>query len=334
MSTTPLQPMNFGSTTLPDEQCSALRRARRLQYVGIGYLLTCVIVVYVVMGSSQAMKVAWIEDLLSLIPPIAFLVASHRVSRMPSPSHPYGHHRAVGTGHLVAAVALLGMGLFLVFDSASGLIAMEHPPIGTVQLFGNTIWSGWLMVAAMVYTGIGPVILGRLKMPLADALHDKTLYADAEMNKADWMTAGGAILGVLGIGLGLWWADGVAALAISASILKDGGQQVRSAIDDLMDTEARTHDDSEVHPVVDQIFAMTRARAWIERAGCRVRDEGHVFHAEVFVVPISEVSVDQCTELADGIRALDWKLEDIVVVPVAAIPTGVRTEPRGLQPGE
>ncbi len=31
-----------------------------------------------------------------------------------------------------------------------------------------------------------------------------------EMNRADWLTAGAAILGVAGIGVGLWWADAVA----------------------------------------------------------------------------------------------------------------------------
>lgn len=37
-------------------------------------------------------------------------------------------------------------------------------------------------------------------------MHDKVLHADAKMNKADWMTAAAALVGVLGIGLGWWWA--------------------------------------------------------------------------------------------------------------------------------
>ena len=63
------------------------------------------------------------------------------------------------------------------------------------------------------------MFLGRAKMKLAQKLHDKVLYADADMNKADWMTAVAAMVGVAGIGIGLWWADSVAALVISASIL-------------------------------------------------------------------------------------------------------------------
>ncbi|WP_232548196.1 cation diffusion facilitator family transporter [Propioniciclava soli] len=324
----PSRVARFGNTELPPEQEAALRRARRLEWVSLAFLTSGVVVVYLVMGNSQAMKVAWIEDLLSLIPPLAFLLATRRAGRRPSVSHPYGHHRVVGSAHLTAAVALLSMGLFLVFDSGSGLLAGEHPPIGTVQLFGQTVWTGWLMIAAMVYTGVFPVILGRRKLPLARDLHDKVLYADADMNKADWMTAAAAIVGVLGIAYGVWWLDAVAALVIAGSILHDGVSQLRGAVRDLLDGEARTFDDSDVHPVVDDILEAAHSRAWVDRAGCRVRDQGHVFHTEVFVVPVGPLGAEQCDELAEAIGRLDWKLDDVVVAPVGALPPGVRTRPR------
>ncbi|MCQ6331855.1 hypothetical protein NPM18_33755, partial [Bacillus cereus] len=74
-----------------------------------------------------------------------------------------------------------------------------------------------------------PVILGRMKMPLADALHDRVLYADADMQKADWRTAAGTGVGGLGIGLGRWGADAVVAIASSFSIIRDGWTNVRHA---------------------------------------------------------------------------------------------------------
>ena len=58
------------------------------------------------------------------------------------------------------------MGVYLIVDSAMGLLRGEHPPVGTVGLFGHAVWAGWVMIAAMVYTAIGPVILGRMKLPL------------------------------------------------------------------------------------------------------------------------------------------------------------------------
>lgn len=321
-------PLSFGETELPAEQALALRRAQRLQVAGLVYLVTCVGVVFAVMGSSQAMKAAWVEDLLSLVPPIAFLVAVRYARRPTNAEHPYGFHRAVGSGHLAAAVALLGMGAFLAVDSASGLLSGEHPAIGTVRLFGQTVWAGWPMIVAMVYTGVGPVIIGRLKMPLAEQLHDKVLYADAEMNKADWMTAGGAILGVVGIGVGWWWADAVAALGIAASVIQDGLTQVRNATRGLMDARARTFDDARLHPLIQRVEAYARSLDWVADAAARVRDEGHVFHTEVFVVPrYGHLTVRQAEDLRSGVVALDWKLQDVTVVPASEVPDALRRKP-------
>ena len=144
--------------------------------------------------------------------------------------------------------------------------------------------------------------------------------------------AAATILIAIGIGIGLWWADAVAALGIALSIVKDGVQQLRSAVDDLLDAEAHTHDDKAVHPVVDDVLAVLRDRAWVQRGGIRVRDMGHVFHAELFVVPVGDRALlEQCEELTRAVRALDWKLRDTVVIPVTELPEGVRAHPRGSQ---
>ena len=322
----------FGHTELPDEQAAALRRAVRLAWVTIAFLVVGVTLVYLVMGSSQAMKAAWTEDLLSFIPPISFLVAVRFAKRRPTAEHPYGYHRSVGVGHLVAAAALLTMGAFLVVDSASGLLAAEHPPVGVMHLGGHVFWAGWPMIAAMVVTGVPPVLLGRAKMPLARTLHDRVLYADADMNKADWMTALGSIVGILGIGAGLWWADSAAALFISVSILRDGLTNLRVAASALMDARATTVEGHEPHPLIRTVDAHLDAVPWVAEAGSRIRDEGHVFHVEAFVVPRDgrAPGLDELTAVRESTIALDWKIQDLVVVPVEELPAdllpGVRAE--------
>jgi cation diffusion facilitator family transporter len=310
----------FGHTDLPEEQQAALRRAVRLEVVTFAYMVTCVVAVALVMGSSQAMRAAWVEDMLALIPPAAFLVAVAYARRRPTAEHPYGYHRAVATGHLTAAVALLVVGLLLVQESVTGLLRQEHPPIGTVELFGQVVWAGWLMVAVMVYTGIGPIVLARMKLPLSEQLHDKVLFADADMQKADWMTAGGTIVGVLGIGIGWWWADAVAASAIAVSIVRDGWRNLRYAAGALMDRRARTHDDRAPDPLVFEVDEVLRALDWVAESRSRVRDQGHVFHVEAFVRPHGDAGVEQVEEAVRVLRDLDWKINDVVVMPVRRLP--------------
>ena len=310
---------------LPRELADRQRKAVRLEWITLAYLVSAVVLLYFTLGQSQAMKAAWLEDMLSLLPPAAFLIASRVRNRGPSDKFPWGMHRAVSIAYLFAALALLLMGLFLLFDSAMKLVMAEHPPIGVIQLFGHEIWLGWLMIGALVYSAVPAVFLGRAKLPLADDLHDKVLYADAKMNKADWLTASAAIVGVIGIGFGLWWADAVAAMFISLDIAHDGQTNVRAAVHDLMDARPRRHDAREYHPLVERMNGVVNECAWVEQGAVRLREEGHVFTGEVMVVIRPEAIgrpddlVGKLEQLADRVLELDWKLYDVVVAPVKEI---------------
>jgi hypothetical protein len=44
-------------------------------------------------------------------------------------------------------------------------------------IFGKSLWAGWLMMAALAFSMICSVVLGQLKKPLAEKLHDKELEA-------------------------------------------------------------------------------------------------------------------------------------------------------------
>lgn len=310
---------------LPPERADDLRHAIRLEWLTIAFLVTAVVVMYLAMGSSQAMKAAWVEDLLSFLPPVAFLVSNRIRAREPTADHPFGFHRSVSVGYLVASSALLTMGTYLVVESAIGLVKAEHAPIGLVTVLGQTFWAGWLMVAALAYTLVPPVLLGRAKLKPARELHDKVLYADADMNKADWETAAAGIVGVVGIGLGLWWLDGAAAVLIGASIARDGWSNLRTALSDLMDSRASVFDDRRtVHPAVAGIRDAVLADSDVDAVQVRVREEGHVFHAEVFVVAPASRTLDlgDLERLGDAVRAVDWKLHHVVVVPVRELPVG------------
>jgi cation diffusion facilitator family transporter len=311
----------FGRVDLPQEQADALRRAVRLEWITIGFTSVTIVLVALVVGNSQAMKTAWIEDMLSLIPQIAFLVALIFVRRRPTRRFPYGLHRTMGIGHLVAGVALLAVGGSLAAESVIGLLAAEHPTIGTVVVFGTAVWLGWFMIGVMAVIVVGPLIYGPAKSRLAPLLHNKVLFADADMAKADWTTNAASIVGVLGIGIGWWWLDGAAALFISAGILWDGVKNTRTAVRDLMDQRARSVDDREPHPLIEEINAALSRVSWIREAGVRVRDEGQVFHVEAFVVPRTKrVSVRRLTAATEAIVALDWKVQDVSLIVVAKLP--------------
>ncbi|MBF4995313.1 cation transporter [Arthrobacter gandavensis] len=311
---------------MPADVARILRRAIRLEWATMGVLALSVTIIFLVLGNSQAMKTAWIEDMLSFIPPITFLVGIRVAGKPATRERPFGHHRAIGISHLVAATALAGMGCYLIIDSGLKLVTAEHPTIGGITLFGHTLWLGWLMIAAMILTSIPPVILGRMKLKLAAPLHNKVLFADADMNKADWMTGAAVIIGVTGIGLGLWWADAAAALVVALSILRDGLVNVRSAVRGLLDARATTYNDTEPHPLLKATQDYLDSLDWIKDAGVRMRDEGQVFHVEAFIVPRApnRIRLHNLAQARTGIKNLDWKIRDVTIVPVHQIPDVTR----------
>ena len=306
---------------LPEAQQEMLGKAVRLEWVTIFFLLTITLVMYLTMGASQAMRTAWIEDVLSLVPPIAFLISVHFRKRAPSQRYPYGFRRLPTLAFLVAAVAILTLGLYMFYDSARSLIGQEHPALGQFDLFGWYVWSGWVMIVALIYSMIPPLILGHMKLPLAKEVHEKTLYAGATMNKDDWLTAGAAILGILGIGLGWWWADSVAAGFISIEVVMDGYKNVHQAMADLTDQRPTKVGGNEPLDLPDRLCTEVRNLPFVADADVRLREEGHVFSGEIFVVlreaAAGEESVTRMVEqIADFATQLDWRLYSLDVMPV------------------
>lgn len=54
----------------------------------------------------------------------------------------------------------------------------------------------------------------------------------------------------------------------------------------------------------------------------RVREEGHVFHAEVFIVSTAAgtLGLEDSERVRGAVRDVDWKLHYVVVSPVRGLP--------------
>lgn len=294
----------------PDDLKPARRKAIRLEWITFAYLLSVVILMYLTMGSSQAMKAAWLEDSLSLIPPLSFLIAMRLVHKAPSMKFPYGFHRASSISHLASSLALAIMGAYLMYDSAMALLKQEKPSIATIHLFGSTVWMGWIMIGVLLYSGVPAAILGRMKLPLARRLNDKALHADAAMNSADWQTAAAAIVGIIGIGFGLWWADAAAALFISFSILNDGWTNLKDSGGQLLDrTPEPLKGDGEA--LRQDICARLEQLDWIASVDVRLREVGHLVYGDAFITLAGSPTIAEIEAAEDILRKTDWRTGDI-----------------------
>jgi divalent metal cation (Fe/Co/Zn/Cd) transporter len=132
------------------------------------------------------------------------------------------------------------------------------------------------------------------------------------------MTAAAGAVGVIGIGFGLWFADAVAGALISLDIVRDGVRNLKAASSDLMDSMPRTYDDEEEDPIVAELHDDLLALPWVVDARVRLRELGHVYAGEAFVVPADGTDVvKEANDARERLMRDHWKLHDIVIVPVS-----------------
>ena len=141
------------------------------------------------------------------------------------------------------------------------------------------------------------------------------------MNKADWLTNVAALAGVLGIAIGWWWADALAATFISFDILHDGFKYMRAAIGDLMDRIPLTVEEDKIHPLFHRVHSACVAFPWVRQVEVRLREHGQFLVGEIFVVASDLADpVRQARDLQEAAYALDWRVHELVVQYVDTLP--------------
>jgi|SRR4051794_196094 len=301
-----------------------LRKAHRLAWVSIAYILSTIVMLFFVLSGSQALKTEMTGEFLSLIPPALFLIGDRISRREPDTRYPFGYERAVSAGYVGAAVALLMVGVYLLGEGAMKLGMREHPTIGGFPLFGHVIWTGWLGIAVLLWSGIPAHFLGRAKRKCAETLYDKTLAADADINAADWQSAAAAIVGLIGVSFGLWWADSAAAVLISLEIIRSGWTELRTALGDIMDRRPAKLGSKEDDPIPDRITEFLKRQSWVDDVIVRVRERGRELTAEAHVVPRSgQLSVEEVSKAGELACDIDPRLADVTIAPVKEMPADV-----------
>lgn len=146
------------------------------------------------------------------------------VSKKPaSPSHPYGYERAEDIAGLGVAVVIWASAVLAGVLSVHKLIA-----------HGHTTHLGLGMAAAVVGI-VGNQIVARYKGRVGRRIQSATLVGDAQHSWLDALSSAGALLGLIGVALGFWWADGVAGLLVTAFIVHVGYKVTTELIGHLMD---------------------------------------------------------------------------------------------------
>jgi divalent metal cation (Fe/Co/Zn/Cd) transporter len=176
------------------------------------------------------------------------------------------------------------------------------------------------MIAALAYSCVVGFTLGSLKRPVAKKAKNKVLEADADMNRADWVSEGAAIVGITLVAFGFWWGDAGAAAFISAGIVYDGYHNLRQVLGDLMDESPTEMGESELEALPERIKAAAEQVGWVKQAAVRLRESGNVLSGDVFVVPRDDTDLtERVGELEEELVKLDWRLYTLTIMPVPSL---------------
>jgi cation diffusion facilitator family transporter len=179
-----------------------------------------------------------------------------RVSRRSAtPSHPYGYERAEDLAGLGVALVIWASAVFAGFVSVHKLV--HH---------GGTSHLGLGMTAAIVGI-VGNQVVARYKKRVGSRIQSTTLLADAKHSWLDAVASAGALLGLIGVAAGLWWADGLAGLLVTGFIVHVGWEVTSDVASHLMDgvePQVLTHAEQAALSVPGVEHAHVRGR-WLGR---------------------------------------------------------------------
>ncbi len=140
--------------------------------------------------------------------------------------HPYGHERLESVAAIVLAVILFVTGLFI------GHVAIENLSAGNVS---ERNMPGILALVAAIVSIVAKEGMYWYTRFYAKKLESDALMADAWHHRSDALSSIGAMVGIYGARMGLWWSDAAASLVISLFIIKAAYDIFRNAIDKMVD---------------------------------------------------------------------------------------------------
>ena len=294
---------------------AGFKKMYRLSWLSLAYQIGVTVLVGFTVGNSQAMKTEWIENALAIIPIIGVLLTYNTENRQAEQSHPFGHHRSGTIAFVAAAFTLACVGTYLFYESLMNLIHSEYPSIGGITLFGYTFWHGWLMIGVMTFTAVPPMLLARAKIPVAKLIHDKPLYACADMNRANWLSNGAGVIGLVLVATGFWWGDSLAALVISLDIMRDGYGNVVKSLSDVMDRHPVDLETGRQHPIVGAVESTVRALPFVDDERTLIREHGRYLFAEIFIQPneLMPPATAAGRLVREAVMPLDWRLQHAAI---------------------
>lgn len=277
------------------------RDSRRVTLVSavINLVLSFLQILVGLLANSAALVADGIHSLSDLASDVFVWFAARHAAQAPDKDHPYGHGRFETAATLGLGIALVLVGLGIVWNGVERLFETQAAPPGLIALavavIGIAAKEGlyWYTLAA------------------AKRLKSDMLRANAWHHRSDAISSVVVLIGVGGAVAGMAYMDALAAVVVGFMVLKIGWDLGWTALAELVDTaldEAKVSEAKRVIMAIDGVRSVHMLRT--RRHGAEASADVHVQ-----VAPGLSVSEGHMISQAVEDRLIE-KLEEITDVTV------------------
>ncbi|MEA2627861.1 MAG: hypothetical protein QOJ10_321 [Chloroflexota bacterium] len=251
-------------------------------FIGVALVLGKLIV-GLLTGSLGILSEA-VHSILDVIASVFTLVAV-RTARKPADSeHPYGHGRAENVAAFAEGVLLMVTAAGIAFEAVRRLAAGG----GAVNAAGYAF--ALLIVTLLVEAGRAGILRG-----VGRAADSEALRADATNRLADVLATVGVLAGLIGVRIGLEWADSVAALLVAAIIGRAAAMIAWRSGDILMD-RAPAGAERQLRAAIEAVNGVREVRS------VRVRRSGPNLLGDASIATARMLSLEAAGRLVDEVK--------------------------------
>ena len=177
------------------------------------------------MSNSYALVVDGIHSLSDLLTDLMVWLFNEISVQAPDQDHPYGHARFEPFGTLILGVLLIGLSIFIVYDSAERLL--------TIETYSTPAWPALLVAIISIAS---KEWLYQLTFRIGKKTKSRLLQANAWHHRTDALSS---IIVFIGIGsalLGFPWLELIAAIGVAVMIAIIGWSLSKQSVSELVDT--------------------------------------------------------------------------------------------------
>jgi len=253
--------------------------------VAIGVVLVLAKLVVGLLTGSLGILSEAVHSLFDLAASTFTLFAIRTARKPADKEHPYGHGRAENLAAFAEGILLIITALGIGFEAVRRLVEGGPPVNPTGYAFA-------LLVGSLVIESGRAVVLRRV----GRAADSEAMLADATDRVADVLASAGVLLGLIGVRMGLVWADAAAALLVALVIVRAAGLLTWRSGDILID-RAPVGAEKQLRDAIESVDGVREVRS------VRVRRSGPNLIGDASIATGRMLSVEAATALANDVKA-------------------------------